>query len=162
VTGRRSLADRRRCPQSAPALSLSRSRSRSIDSPVLMPLRLCDLVRGHRPGPHGFETVKPRNIQPRVDFGLPCRPIEPVPNRDLVMSGSVRDISDGEAAEIDQLNYGDERGAIVGFSSPHTSAEAAPPHVSCPQRIPWLGLAIVAPLSLASPPSTRCPLRSAC
>jgi hypothetical protein len=48
------------------------------------------------------------------------------------MSGSVCDISDREAAGLDQLYYGNERGAIVGFSSPHTSAEAPVPQVSCP------------------------------
>jgi hypothetical protein len=36
------------------------------------------------------------------------------------MSGSVRDISDREAARLDQLNYGNERDAIVRFRSPHT------------------------------------------
>jgi hypothetical protein len=130
----RSLADRHRCPQSAPMLSLSRSRSRSIDSPVLLPLRPGDLVRGHRTErSHAFETVKARNIQQRVDSRLLCRSSEPVPNRDLVMTGSVCDILDRKAARLDQLSYGNERGAVVGFSSPHTSAEAPLPHVSCSQ-----------------------------
>jgi hypothetical protein len=71
-----------------------------------------------------------RNIQKRVDLGLQCSSIKPIPNRDLVMSGSICDISDREAARLDQLNYGNERGAIVRFSSPYTSAEAPLPHVS--------------------------------
>jgi hypothetical protein len=96
---------------------------------VLLPLCLCNLFRGHRTeGSHAF--IKARNIQQRVDLGLLCSSIKQVPNRDLVMSGSVCDISDREVARLDQLNYGNERGAIFGFSSPHMSAEAPFPHVS--------------------------------
>jgi hypothetical protein len=81
--------------------TLSRSRSRSIDSPVLLLLRPCDLVRGHRTErSHAFETVKARNIQQRVDSRLLCRSRDPVSNRDLVMTGSVCDIWDREAVRL--------------------------------------------------------------
>jgi hypothetical protein len=101
---------------------------------VLSSLRFGNLVRRHRTErSHAFDTVKARNVQQRVDLRLQCRSIEPVPNRDLAMSGSVRDKWDREAARLDQLNYGNERGATVGFSSPHTSAEAPLPHFCCPQ-----------------------------
>jgi hypothetical protein len=126
--------DERRRLEAADVASLSRS----IDSRVLLPLRLCDLVRGHlTERSHAFETVKACNIQQGVDFGLLRRSFEPAPKRGLLMSGSVSDTWDREAARLDQLNYGSERGAIVGFNSPPTSAEAPLPHVSypnCPHR----------------------------